>query len=106
MLDDAPWTWGSTGGWSSGMPEFFQDMPGGVMDNIYEDLDDSPVSWNITEVCCNLTCLELPDSECEHDFSAHVHTCMCCVCTEHSIEIGLLMKFLNFLCMPTDLSCF
>jgi len=49
MLDDAPWTWGSTGGWSSGMPEFFQDMPGGVMDNIYEDLDDSPVSWNITE---------------------------------------------------------
>jgi len=50
MLDDAPWTWGSTGGWSNGMPEFFQDMPGGVMDNIYDDLDDSPVSWHITEV--------------------------------------------------------
>ena len=24
MLDDAPWTWGSTGGWSQGMPQFFQ----------------------------------------------------------------------------------
>jgi len=33
------------------MPEFFQDMPGGVYDNIYDDLDDSPVTWSITEVC-------------------------------------------------------
>ena len=49
-LEDAPWTWGSTGGWSNGMPEFFQNMPSGVMDNIYEDLDDSPVTWSITEV--------------------------------------------------------
>jgi len=49
MLDDAPWSWGQTGGWSQGMPEFFQGMPGGVMDNIYEDLDDSPVTWHITE---------------------------------------------------------
>ena len=27
-------------------------MPNGVYDNIYEDLDDSPVSWHITEVRC------------------------------------------------------
>jgi len=25
-------------------------MPSGVYDNIWEDLDDSPVSWHITEV--------------------------------------------------------
>ena len=50
MLDDAPWTWGSTGGWSAGMPEFFQGMPGGVYDNIYDDLDDSPVTYHITDV--------------------------------------------------------
>ena len=50
MLDDAPWTWGSTGGWCADMPEFFQGMPSGVYDNIYDDLDDSPVSWHITEV--------------------------------------------------------
>ena len=25
-------------------------MPGGVYDNIYDDLDDSPVTWHITEV--------------------------------------------------------
>ena len=49
MLDDAPWTWGSTGGWCADMPDFFQGMPNGVYDNIYEDLDDSPVSWHITE---------------------------------------------------------
>ena len=24
MLDDAPWEWGSTGGWCADMPEFFQ----------------------------------------------------------------------------------
>ena len=24
MLDDAPWEWGSTGGWCNGMPDFFQ----------------------------------------------------------------------------------
>ena len=53
-LDDAPWTWGST--WNSDMPDFFQDMPSGVYDNIYEDLDDSPVSWHITEVRASLTC--------------------------------------------------
>ena len=50
MLDDAPWTWGSTGGWCHDMPEFFQGMPSGVYDNIWEDLDDSPVTWHITEV--------------------------------------------------------
>ena len=50
MLDDAPWEWGSTGGWCADMPEFFQGMPSGVYDNIWEDLDDSPVSWHITEV--------------------------------------------------------
>ena len=50
MLDDAPWEWGSTGGWAAGMPEFFQNMPGGVYDNIYEDLDDTPADWHITEV--------------------------------------------------------
>ena len=49
MLDDAPWTWGSTGGWSADMPSFFQNMPGGVYDNIYEDLDDSPVTYHITD---------------------------------------------------------
>jgi hypothetical protein len=32
------------------MPEFFQGMPSGVYDNIWDDLDDSPVSWHITEV--------------------------------------------------------
>jgi len=31
------------------MPEFFQGMPSGVYDNIYDDLDDSPVTWHITE---------------------------------------------------------
>ena len=53
MLDDAPWEWGSTGGWCADMPEFFQGMPSGVYDNIWEDLDDSPVSWHITEVACS-----------------------------------------------------
>ena len=47
MLDDAPWEWGSTGGWCNDMPEFFQGMPNGVYDNIWEDLDDSPVTWHI-----------------------------------------------------------
>eukprot|EP00277_Geminigera_cryophila_P013855 CAMPEP_0179437350 /NCGR_PEP_ID=MMETSP0799-20121207/21258_1 /TAXON_ID=46947 /ORGANISM="Geminigera cryophila, Strain CCMP2564" /LENGTH=75 /DNA_ID=CAMNT_0021218229 /DNA_START=14 /DNA_END=241 /DNA_ORIENTATION=- len=46
-LEDAPWTWKSN--WNKGMPEFFQDMPSGVTDNIYEDLDDSPVTWKINE---------------------------------------------------------
>ena len=46
-LDDAPWTWQSS--WNSDMPEFFQGMPNGIYDNIYDDLDDSPVSWHITE---------------------------------------------------------
>ena len=46
-LDDAPWQWQSS--WNSDMPDFFQGMPNGVYDNIYEDLDDSPVSWHITE---------------------------------------------------------
>lgn len=41
-LDDAPWTWQSS--WNADMPDFFQGMPNGVYDNIYEDLDDSPVS--------------------------------------------------------------
>jgi hypothetical protein len=47
MLDDAPWTWGSH--WNSDMPDFFAGMPSGVYDNIYDDLDDSPVSWHVTE---------------------------------------------------------
>ena len=47
-LDDAPWTWQSS--WNSDMPDFFQGMPSGVYDNIYEDLDDSPVTYHITEV--------------------------------------------------------
>ena len=55
MLDDAPWEWGSTGGWCADMPEFFQGMPSGVYDNIWEDLDDSPVTWHITEVASPLT---------------------------------------------------
>ena len=46
-LDDAPWTWKS--GWNKDMPAFFKDMPNGVYDNIYDDLDDSPVTWSITE---------------------------------------------------------
>ena len=37
-LDDAPWTWQS--GWNKDMPAFFQGMPSGVYDNIYDDLDD------------------------------------------------------------------
>mmetsp|Transcript_48159 Transcript_48159/g.114500 ORF Transcript_48159/g.114500 Transcript_48159/m.114500 type:complete len:93 (+) Transcript_48159:1-279(+) len=52
-LDEAPWEWGSTGGWSQGMPKFFQGMPGagsdGVYYNIYDELDTSPVEWHITE---------------------------------------------------------
>ena len=47
MLDDAPWDW--TSAWCSDMPEFFQGMPNGVYDNIYDDLDDSPVTYHITE---------------------------------------------------------
>lgn len=39
--------------WNKDMPEFFQNMPGrgaeGVYANIYADLDDSPVTWHITE---------------------------------------------------------
>jgi hypothetical protein len=31
------------------MPDFFAGMPSGVYDNIYDSLDDSPVSWHITE---------------------------------------------------------
>jgi hypothetical protein len=31
------------------MPEFFQGMPSGVNDNIYDDLDESPVTLHITE---------------------------------------------------------
>jgi hypothetical protein len=47
-LELAPWTWQSS--WNSDMPDFFQGMPSGLYDNIYDDLDDSPVSWHITEV--------------------------------------------------------
>jgi|LauGreDrversion2_3_1035106.scaffolds.fasta_scaffold76980_1 hypothetical protein len=57
MLDDAPWTWGSTGGWCHDMPDFFQGMPNGVYDNIYDDLDDSPVTWHITEVRTCFLCI-------------------------------------------------
>ena len=61
MLDDAPWEWGSTGGWCNDMPEFFQGMPNGVYDNIWEDLDDSPVTWHITEVFFWSLSLVAPD---------------------------------------------
>ena len=47
MLDDAPWMWQSS--WNSDMPEFFHGLPNGVYDNIYDDLDDSPVTYHITE---------------------------------------------------------
>eukprot|EP00960_Hanusia_phi_P067217 766574-Hanusia_phi.AAC.5 len=47
-LDLAPWTWKSS--WNKDMPSFFQNMPSGVYDNIYDDLDDSPVSYHTTEV--------------------------------------------------------
>ena len=47
MLDDAPWTW--TSAWNSDMPDFFQGMSNGVYDNVYDDLDDSPVTYHITE---------------------------------------------------------
>jgi hypothetical protein len=30
VLDDAPWTWGQTGGWTADMPDFFKVTPGGV----------------------------------------------------------------------------
>ncbi|EKX42320.1 hypothetical protein GUITHDRAFT_111596 [Guillardia theta CCMP2712] len=46
-LELAPWTWKSS--WNKDMPSFFQGMPNGVYDNIYEDLDDSPVSYHTTE---------------------------------------------------------
>eukprot|EP00286_Rhodomonas_abbreviata_P021820 CAMPEP_0181304886 /NCGR_PEP_ID=MMETSP1101-20121128/9412_1 /TAXON_ID=46948 /ORGANISM="Rhodomonas abbreviata, Strain Caron Lab Isolate" /LENGTH=77 /DNA_ID=CAMNT_0023410719 /DNA_START=77 /DNA_END=310 /DNA_ORIENTATION=+ len=51
MLDDAPWTWQYS--WNKDMPEFFQGMPGrgsdGVYANVLDYLDDSPVTWHITE---------------------------------------------------------
>jgi len=47
-LDLAPWTWQSS--WNSDMPSFFQGMPNGVYDNIYDDLDTSTVSYHTTEV--------------------------------------------------------
>ncbi|EKX42323.1 hypothetical protein GUITHDRAFT_111598 [Guillardia theta CCMP2712] len=46
-LDLAPWTWQSS--WNSDMPSFFQGMPNGVYDNIYDDLDTSTVSYHTTE---------------------------------------------------------
>jgi hypothetical protein len=46
-LELAPWTWQSS--WNSDMPDFFQGMPNGVYDNIYDELDDSPVSYHTTE---------------------------------------------------------
>jgi len=53
-LDDAPWTWQSS--WNKDMPDFFQGMPNGVYDNIYSDLDDSPVTYHITEVPTFVPC--------------------------------------------------
>jgi len=41
--EDDPWVW--TSSWNSDMPAFFSGMPNGVMDNIYDDLDDSPQIW-------------------------------------------------------------
>ncbi len=55
MLDDAPWTWGYK--WSGDAYEdkdFFEgaDVKNhGVYHNVYDQLDDSPVTWHITEVC-------------------------------------------------------
>ena len=46
-LELAPWTWQSS--WNSDMPDFFQGMSNGVYDNIYDDLDDSPVTYHTTE---------------------------------------------------------
>ena len=52
MLDDAPWTWGSTGGWSQGMPSFFGDVATAtqgsdypLMYNVWDDLDTTPTTW-------------------------------------------------------------
>ena len=52
MLDDAPWTWGSTGGWSQGMPSFFGDVATAtkgseypLMYNVWDDLDTDPHTW-------------------------------------------------------------
>jgi len=39
--------WGDN--WHKDMPDFFAGRPSGVEDNIYDSLDDSPVSWHITE---------------------------------------------------------
>lgn len=56
MLDDAPWTWGSAGGWTKGMPAFFagvqadtqaSDYP--LMFNVYDELDTDPHTWNYSK---------------------------------------------------------
>ncbi len=53
-LEDAPWAW--KGAWRSDMDEFFQapEISKGVYDNVFDNqyysLDDSPVTWHITEV--------------------------------------------------------
>ena len=39
--------WGDN--WHKESPNFFAGMPSGVYDNTYDSLDDSPVSWHITE---------------------------------------------------------
>lgn len=66
---DGPWIWKSS--WNKDMPDFFHGkflehhllsinvpdvlnpvtgLPNGVYDNIYQDLDDSPVTYHTTEV--------------------------------------------------------
>ena len=57
MLDDAPWTWGYK--WTGDAYEdhdFFDaaDIKNHeVYYNVYDQLDDSPVTWHITEVTAN-----------------------------------------------------
>mmetsp|Transcript_46272 Transcript_46272/g.108591 ORF Transcript_46272/g.108591 Transcript_46272/m.108591 type:complete len:101 (+) Transcript_46272:431-733(+) len=51
--EDAPYQW--QGAWRSDMPSFFSapEIDSGVMHNVFDNqyysLDDSPVSWHITE---------------------------------------------------------
>ncbi len=53
LANDAPYTWQDA--WKSDMPPFFSapEIASGVyhnvFDNEYYSLDDSPVSWHITE---------------------------------------------------------
>jgi hypothetical protein len=53
ILDDAPWEWGSTGGWSNGMPTFFATEAAATKNatdpltyNVFDDLDTNPVTYS------------------------------------------------------------